>query len=64
METNENALSAFSDETLNEMAMKDVEGGGTIDLNIPKCGGTDNCKGGNCVAGCGGVVKELAELGG
>jgi len=41
METNENALSAFSDETLNEMAMEDLEGGGAK-LNV-NCPSNTNC---------------------
>jgi len=46
----ENALSAFSDETLTEMGMENVEGGGTVDLNV-KCP-VNNCNG-NCSEGCG-----------
>ena len=59
METKENALSAFSEETLNEMAMENVEGGGELGVNIPcgtkndGCGATNNCQGSNCSAGCG-----------
>ena len=59
METKENALSAFSEETLNEMAMENVEGGADLGVNIPcgtkndGCGGINNCTGGNCAAGCG-----------
>jgi len=47
MESKEKGLSAFSDETLNEMAMEKLEGGGIIDLNYNKCPNT-----GNCVPGC------------
>ena len=61
METKENALSAFSDETLNEMAMENVEGGGTVDLNVSKCGLSNNCSGGNCIAGCGVAVPPKEE---
>ena len=49
MKTNEIGLSAFSEETLKEMDMENVEGGGAVDLNISKCKGTvNNCSGGNC----------------
>ena len=53
------ALSAFSEETLTEMAMEDVEGGADLGVNIPcgtkndGCGATNNCSGANCLAGCG-----------
>ena len=50
---NENALSAFSEETLTEMGMENIEGGGKlVDLNVSKCNGTDNCGGCNNVPGC------------
>ena len=56
----ENALSAFSEETLTEMGMENVEGGkiAGVDLNISKCGATNNCQGGNCAAGCGSSIDE------
>ena len=54
METKENGLAAFSDETLSEMAMENLEGGGDgLSINVPKCGTTNNCSAGNCIAGCG-----------
>ena len=56
METNKNDLSAFSDETLNEMAMEDLEGGIGDGNNVFKCPTTtitNNCSGGNCILGCG-----------
>ena len=53
METNENALSAFSDETLTEMGMENVEGGGLISGTANKQCPTNNCSGGNCIEGCG-----------
>jgi len=54
METNENALSAFSDETLNEMAMENLEGG-IADGNTANkgCPITTNTCPNNNVAGCG-----------
>ena len=55
METKENALSAFSEETLNEMAMENVEGG-DVGLNVHKCGSADNC-GCNSVPGCSCTIK-------
>jgi len=55
METKENALSAFSDETLNEMAMENLEGGAMLEGTANKsCPTTNNCSGGNCATGCGG----------
>ena len=55
METKENALSAFGEETLNEMAMESLEGGILDNNKVNKC--TNNCDGGNCAAGCG--AKEV-----
>jgi hypothetical protein len=43
-------LEGFSEETLSEMAMENVEGGG---WNISRCEETNNCDGGNCSSGCG-----------
>jgi hypothetical protein len=57
METKENALSAFSEETLTEMGMENVEGGGILDGVANKSCPTNNCQGANCFAGCG-VVAE------
>ena len=52
METNEKALSKFSEETLNEMELENVEGGANGDSVNKKCP-TNNCSGGNCSGGCG-----------
>ena len=68
METKENALSAFSEETLNEMAMENLEGGSELGVNIPNCGtkndgcgSTNNCTTGNCAPGCG-VPAPIDDL--
>ena len=53
----ENALSAFSGETLTEMGMENIEGGKLADLNVNKCGSTDNCGGCNSVPGCSCTIK-------
>ena len=58
MSLDSSELSAFSDETLGEMAMENVEGG--IDLNVSKCGG-NNCSGGNCAKGCGIVTTDSPQ---
>jgi len=34
------------------LTSKDMMHGGSTDLNISKCGETNNCNGGNCVSGC------------
>jgi len=52
----ENALSAFSEETLTEMGMENVEGGGLISGTANKsCPTINNCDGGNCYDGCGAI---------
>lgn len=59
MALNPSEVSAFGEETLNEMAMEATEGGaneagGIVDeINIPCKETTNNCSGGNCAAGCG-----------
>jgi hypothetical protein len=47
----ENAFAVFNEETLNEMAMENVEGGAEAKTQGEKL--PNNCKSGNCVAGCG-----------
>jgi len=56
MKTNDEELQNFSEETLNEMAMENVEGGVGIDLEL----GTkiNNCSKGNCASECG-VIKPI-----
>ena len=49
MKTNEEVASNFSEETLNEMAMEDLEGGTIIQYEAK----VNNCKTGNCSPGCG-----------
>ena len=58
---NENALSAFSEETLTEMGMENIEGGGLISGTANKDCPTNNCQGGNCSPGCGVVVTPKEE---
>jgi len=51
-EEKEDALSAFSEETLTEMGMENVEGGALISGAANKQCPTNNCQAGNCVSGC------------
>ena len=55
----ENALSAFSGETLTEMGMENIEGGGLIEGTANKSCPTNNCQLGNCAGGCG--VEKIQE---
>jgi len=55
------ALSAFTEETLSEMGMENVEGGflDNVKVNLVNCTiATNNCgEGSNCYDGCGKVSK-------
>ena len=51
MKTDKKELSNFSEETIKEMSMENVEGGGLINPNPAKCNPSNNCAI-NCT-GCG-----------
>ena len=62
MEVNEDVLSNFSVESLNEMKMENVEGGMLPhELNIHQCPAINNCAGGNCTKICSAKPTEDEE---
>ena len=63
MKTKDEVMSNFSEESLNEMAMENVEGGGGLssDYNTTSCPVINNCSGGNCEFGCNAEPKKENE---